>query len=71
MPVRARLVVAWILLVGSVIGWPLSALTVARREPQFVLGLSWLAIILTALDLLATTDVRRQADPDDPEKSSP
>ena len=41
---------AWTLLVGSLIGWPLTALTVAREEPQFILGLSWLAIILTALD---------------------
>lgn len=56
--VRARLWAAWVLLIGSVIGWPLSALTVARHEPQFVLGLSWLAITLTAADLLSTTDVR-------------
>lgn len=41
---------AWALLVGSLVGWPVSALTLARSEPQFILGLSWLAIILTALD---------------------
>jgi hypothetical protein len=35
-----------------------SALTVARHEPQFVLGLSWLAITLTAMDILQTTSVR-------------
>ena len=58
--VRARLILAWTLLVGSLIGWPLTALTVARNEPQFVLGLSWLAITLTAADLLSTTDVRKQ-----------
>ena len=56
--VRARLIAAWVLFVGSLIGWPLTALTVARDEPQFVLGLSWLAITLTAADLLSTTDVR-------------
>ena len=28
-----------------------------RSEPQFVLGLSWLAITLTALDILSTSDV--------------
>lgn len=33
----------------SFIGWPLSAFTFARSEPQFVLGLSWFAIILTAM----------------------
>jgi hypothetical protein len=41
---------AWVLLIGSIIGWPVTALTVASDEPPFVLGLSWLAIILTALD---------------------
>jgi hypothetical protein len=55
---RARVVLAWILLVGSLVGWPVSALTVARHEPQFVLGLSWLAITLTAMDILQTTSVR-------------
>lgn len=55
---RWRLRFAWALVVLSVVGWPLSALTVARKEPQFVLGLSWLAITLTAVDILSTTDVR-------------
>jgi hypothetical protein len=54
---RARTVGAWILLVGSIVGWPISALTVAKAEPQFVLGLSWLAIILTSADLLSTSQV--------------
>lgn len=57
---RLRIRLALVLLIASVIGWPLTALTVASHEPQFVLGLSWLAITLTALDILATTDVRRQ-----------
>lgn len=55
---RVRL--AWVLLIGSLIGWPLSALTWASGEPQFILGLSWLAITITALDLVATTDVRSE-----------
>jgi hypothetical protein len=60
MSVRLRLVLAWVLLTASLFGWPLSAVTFAKHEPQFILGLSWLAIILTAIDLLATTDVRKQ-----------
>jgi hypothetical protein len=59
---RAEVVLAWVLLVGSLIGWPLSALTFARDEPQAVLGLSWLAITLTALDLLKTSRVHRDQD---------
>jgi uncharacterized membrane protein YfcA len=54
---RARTVAAWVLLVGALIGWPVSALTVAKDEPQFVLGLSWLAIVLTCADLLSTSQV--------------
>ena len=46
----------------TLIGWPLSAFTWAKDEPQFVLGLSWLAITLTALDIAATTDVRAEQD---------
>lgn len=55
---RWRLRMAWALVATSVVGWPLSALTVARSEPQFVLGLSWMAITLTAVDILSTNDVR-------------
>ena len=59
---RWRLRLAWLIVVASLIGWPLSALTWARGEPQFVLGLSWLAIALTALDILSTSDVRAEQD---------
>lgn len=56
----ARVRLAWFLLVASIVGWPLSALTFAAEEPPTVLGLSWFAISLTALDVLFTSDVRRQ-----------
>lgn len=56
---RAEVILAWVLLVGSLLGWPLSAFTWAKHEPQFILGLSWLAITLTALDLLKTSRVHR------------
>lgn len=56
---QVEVVFAWVLLVGSLIGWPLSALTVAKGEPPFILGLSWLAITLTALDFLKTSRVHR------------
>jgi hypothetical protein len=60
--VRAR-IARWAACV-SVVAWPVTQFTVARHEPPFVLGLSWLAIILTLGDLSATTDVREQAEPD-------
>lgn len=59
---RHRRHVAAVLLVSSLAGWPLSALTIARDEPQVVLGLSWLAITITALDVLFTADVRVEVD---------
>ena len=46
----------------TLVAWPISALTWARDEPQFILGLSWLAITLTAVDVAATTDVRTEQD---------
>lgn len=62
---RLEVALAWVLLIGSLIGWPLSALTVARDEPPFILGLSLLAITLTAMDLLKTSRVHRDTDGDD------
>lgn len=59
---RAEVALAWVLLVGSLIGWPVSALWLAKDEPPFVLGLSWLAIALTAADLLKTSRVHRDQD---------
>lgn len=58
MDTKIRIYMAWTLLIGAVIGWPLTMLTVAKGEPPFTLALSWLAIILTALDILSTQDVR-------------
>lgn len=56
---RVEVTLAWVLLIGSLIGWPLSALSFAKDEPQFILGLSWLAITLTAMDLLKSSRVHR------------
>lgn len=58
------------LLVASIIGWPVSAMTFARNEPATVLGLSWLAISITALDVLFTsrvheTQTAEDVEPDD------
>lgn len=59
---KAEVWVAWALLVVSLIGWPVSALTFASEEPPAILGLSWFAITLTALDLLKTSRVHKDAD---------
>lgn len=45
---KVGLYLSWAQLGIGIIGWPLSAFTLARDEPQFILGLSWWAIIITA-----------------------
>jgi hypothetical protein len=57
---RLRKRVAGIMAITATIAWPVTQFTVARDEPPFTLGLSWFAIILTAVDILATTDVRAE-----------
>jgi hypothetical protein len=48
------------LLLVSLTGWPISALTWARSEPQFVLGLSWLALILTSWGNIISSQVNSE-----------
>lgn len=36
--------VAWTIIIGSLIGWPISAFTVAKGEPPILLAISWLAL---------------------------
>lgn len=57
-----RVQFATLLLVGSALGWPISAFTFAKGEPQTVLGLSWFAITITCLDVLFTAQVRAEQD---------
>jgi hypothetical protein len=54
---RARTIAAWVLLIGSCIGWPVSAFTWAADEPPFVLGLSWLAIVISSAELLTSSQI--------------
>ena len=54
---RGKLWVALILVPASLVLWLVTSLTVARDEPQFTLGLSWIAVTLLALDLLTTAQV--------------
>lgn len=61
---RTRRRLAWLLALASLVAWPLTALTVARSEPQVVLALSWLAITFTIVDLIHTADVRVQQEED-------
>ncbi|MGI5247787.1 hypothetical protein [Dactylosporangium sp. CA-139066] len=57
---RARTIAAWALLIGSIIGWPVAAFGPARHEPQFVLGLSFLALIVESASLLTASQVHEE-----------
>lgn len=47
-----RRVIAWVMFVGGIVMWPVSARTWARDEPQFVLGLSFLALVYEGFNAL-------------------
>jgi hypothetical protein len=53
-----RVKAAWVMLAICLVAWPTTSLTVFKGEPQGVLALSWIAIILAMLQIVVTTDVR-------------
>jgi hypothetical protein len=62
-PGRVRLAVVLLIAVG--IGWPSTAIAQALGVPLFeqvMLGLSWLAPALTAVDILFTAQVHERQD---------
>lgn len=59
-------IAGWLLIV-SCLAWPVTSLTVfssGGATAQGILGLSWLALILTCVDIVVTTDVRAEQDTD-------
>lgn len=61
---RIRVVAAFWTIPLSLICWPLSALTFASQEPMFVLGLSWLAITITCIDVLTSSQIHEEGGDD-------
>jgi hypothetical protein len=59
---RVLIAFAWICLVLSTAGWPVSAFTWAKEEPQFVLGLSWFAIIQGSFIFLVQSYIKKGQD---------
>lgn len=60
--IRVQLVSSWALFYGSIVGWPITALTVFRSEPQGILGLSWLALIISSYTTLVSAHGNRMVD---------
>jgi hypothetical protein len=64
---RDRWIQVWIAfnalcLVGFTIAWPVTALTTFSDEPQGVLGLSYIALIIGAMGNLIATLILQQVD---------
>lgn len=53
---KFRLTLGWIFFAGGLILWPLSAFTWAKEEPQFVLGLSFMALIFEGFNGIQIAD---------------
>lgn len=45
--------VGWFMVIGSLIAWPITALTVFKDEQQGILGLSWFALIFAGYSVVA------------------
>lgn len=56
----AYMVISWCLFWGGWIGWPLTALTIARAEPPVVLGISWAALIYAAYGALGVSRLNKE-----------
>lgn len=52
-----KLQAAWIILLISFILWPVAAFTFAADEPPAILALSFLAITITCVDIIVSSDV--------------
>lgn len=68
---RIKVMVAFWSVPGSLVAAVISALTWAKDEPPNVLALSWLAITLTAIDILTTAQVHEENGDGDQSASSP
>lgn len=60
---------AWRLLAFALVGWPATHILMLVTSPpentwvfHVLLAISWMALVFTALNILATTDVRREVE---------
>ncbi len=59
---KLLIAIGWICFLAPIIAWPITALTVAKDEPAFVLGLSYLAVVLSGATILLQALVKRDVD---------
>lgn len=50
-----RVFMGWVMVLGSIIGWPASILI--TDEPVFILSLSWLAVLVEGWNMVQVADL--------------
>lgn len=58
--VRIYVVLAWVLIIACVVGWPTSLIWWAKDEPPLVVSLSWAALLYTAFGVIVTVDIKQE-----------
>jgi hypothetical protein len=51
---RAQVALGALMVIGFTVAWPVTALTTFRHEPQGILGLSFIALIIGGYNIVAT-----------------
>jgi len=66
---RRRVLIAFWSVPATLVLWPVSTVTFAKDEPISVLALSWIAITVTAVDVLTSAQIHEEGngDGDDPD----
>lgn len=70
--VRLYVRLSWVLFVGGLIGWAATHVLMIVTKPEgatswwahVLIGISWLAIVVTALGVIVSADVRREQEED-------
>lgn len=64
--VRSYVILAWLLIIVCLVGWPTSLIWWAKNEPPLVVSLSWAALLYTAFGVIVTVDIKRDQEDDRP-----
>jgi uncharacterized membrane protein len=55
---KTRVRAAVVVMLVCVVLWPVTSLTILKTEPQGVLAISWITVIIDCVILIMTTDIR-------------
>lgn len=52
---NGQVYISTFIIISSVIGWPVTAMTIAKDEPFIILSISWLALIYAGYSALVSS----------------